>query len=97
MAMARPVVATREATRALGVRSGIHLWVANDPQHFADAVLSAFKGNDRQKIAQSGRDYVIQNHSWQAVLANLDTELESVRQAQGRPVSREQTTLRPAV
>jgi sugar transferase (PEP-CTERM/EpsH1 system associated) len=97
MAMARPVVATREATRALAVRSGIHLWVANDPQHFADAVLSAFKGNDRQKIAQSGRDYVIQNHSWQAVLANLDTELESVRQAQGRPVSREQTTLRPAV
>jgi polysaccharide biosynthesis protein PslH len=97
MAMAKPVVATREATRALGVRSGIHLWVANDPQHFADAILSALKGNDRDKIARSGHEYVVQNHSWQAVLANLDTELESVRQAQGRPVAREQNALRPAI
>ena len=72
MAMAKPVVATREATRALGVRSGTHLWVANDPQHFADAVLSALKGDDRERIAQAGRDYVVQNHSWPAVLAGLE-------------------------
>jgi polysaccharide biosynthesis protein PslH len=97
MAMARPVVATREATRALGVRSGIHLWVANDPQHFADAILSALRGNDRDKIAQCGRDYVAQNHSWQVVLETLDMELEKLRQAQGRLASREQNSLRPAV
>ena len=97
MAMAKPVVATREATRALGVRSGIHLWVANDPQHFADAVLSALKGMTGKRSPSAGRDYVVQNHSWQAVLAKLDTELESVRQAQGRLISREQSSLRPAV
>ena len=97
MAMAKPVVATREATRALEVRSGTHLWVANDPRQFADAVLSALKGNERERIARAGRDYVVQNHSWEAVLAGLDTELEAVRRAQNRPVPQKKSSLRPAI
>ena len=97
MAMARPVVATREATRALGVRSGIHLRITNSPQHFADAVLSALKDDDREKMAQAGRDYVVQNHNWPTILANLDAELERVRQAQDRPIPQAQNSLSPAV
>ncbi|HEY2008373.1 MAG TPA: TIGR03087 family PEP-CTERM/XrtA system glycosyltransferase [Rhizomicrobium sp.] len=96
MAMARPVIATREATRALGVRSGTHLLVANDPQHFADAVVSALKGG-HEDIAQAGRAYVTQNHSWQTVLAGLDRELEKVRSAPHRIVAHQQGALRPAV
>lgn len=96
MAMARPVIATREATRALGVRSGTHLWVANDPQHFSDAIVSALRGG-HENIAQAGREYVTQNHSWQTVLASLDMELEKVRSAPHRIVAHKQGALRPAI
>jgi sugar transferase (PEP-CTERM/EpsH1 system associated) len=95
MAMTKPVVATWEATRALGVNSGTHLWIANDPQHFANAVLSALKGSDRDKVSQAGRDYVIQNHNWKPILAKLDAELDRVRQAKV-PDSLQQTCLCPA-
>jgi polysaccharide biosynthesis protein PslH len=83
MAMAKPVVATREATRALRVRSGAHLWIANHPRQFADALLFALKGSEREKIAQAGRDYVATHHNWQTLLTNLDIELEEVRRPLG--------------
>lgn len=97
MAMAKPVIATEEATRALEVRSGAHLWVSNDPRHFADSLLSALTGVDRERIAQAGREYVIQNHSWQAVMASLDAELDMVRQLQTPDPAQEQGFLRPVI
>jgi sugar transferase (PEP-CTERM/EpsH1 system associated) len=97
MAMGKPVVATREATRALGVRSDTHLWIANDPQHFADAVVSTLKSDERVKIAQAGRDYVIHEHSWPAVLANLDDELERIGERMNHPAPASEISLRPAV
>ncbi len=81
MAMAKPVIATREATRALGVVSGTHLWIANDPQHFANSVLSALRGNDSERISQTGREYVTRNHSWNPILTVLDAELDSIKRA----------------
>jgi sugar transferase (PEP-CTERM/EpsH1 system associated) len=97
MAMARPVVATREATRALNVEPGTHLWVANDPQQFANAVLSALASGDGNKIAQAGREYVIQNHDWQTVMDGFERDLESVRHTRERLPVREQSSLCTAV
>jgi glycosyltransferase involved in cell wall biosynthesis len=79
MAMTKPVVATWEATRALKVSSGTQLWIANDPRHFASAVISALKGSDRDKISQAGHDYVIQNHNWKPIMTTLDAELDRLR------------------
>jgi len=81
MAMTKPVVATWEATRALKVRAGTHLWIANDALDFADAALSALQGKGRNTIAQAGHDYVIQNHDWKPILATMDAELDRVRHA----------------
>lgn len=86
MAMGKPVVATWEATRSLGVSSGVHLWSANDPQHFAEAIVSALISPERQRIAQAGRDYVTQNHRWPALLANFDAELDKVRFGANGPI-----------
>jgi len=95
MAMNKPVVATWEATRALKVSSGTHLWIANDPLHFANAVLSAIKSADSDQISQAGREYVIQNHNWNPILTTLDTELDRVRHAnESNP--RQQTLICPA-
>ena len=82
MAMAKPVVATREATRGLGVQSGVHLWIANAPQRFADAILSAIQGSEREVIISAARDYVNKNHNWETVLSKLDADLERVSRDQ---------------
>jgi sugar transferase (PEP-CTERM/EpsH1 system associated) len=78
MAMEKPVVATLEATRGLAVQSGVHLWVANEPNEFVDAVVSALKGRDRETISQAARSYVIKNHNWETVLSKFDADLELV-------------------
>ena len=72
MAMAKPIVATHEATRALAVTSGIHLWVEDTPQGFARAVIAAIEGPDRFHVARSARNYVERHHDWERNLAALD-------------------------
>lgn len=81
MAMAKPVVATREAARALGVQSGTHLWVANDPHQFADAVVRAVVNPEACKVAAAGHDYVVRSHSWPNVLSDFDQELDRLQAA----------------
>jgi sugar transferase (PEP-CTERM/EpsH1 system associated) len=95
MAMTKPVVATWEATRALRVSSGTHLWIANDSRQFANAVLSALKGSDRDRVSQAGRDYVIQNHSWMPILTTFDAELDRVRRVEAAD-PHQQSSLWPA-
>jgi glycosyltransferase involved in cell wall biosynthesis len=72
MAMAKPVVATPAATRALAVVSGIHLWVEDAPLKFAGAVVAAVEGSDRFQVARSARNYVERHHNWARNLAALD-------------------------
>jgi len=49
MAMAKPVVATREATRALDVQNGTHLWIENEPRRFAAAVVPTPEGHRKPR------------------------------------------------
>ena len=78
MAMAKPVVATYEATRSLAVESGIHLWIENDPRRFATAVLAALDAPDRHLGGQIGRRYVERHHNWQQILAEFDVQLDAL-------------------
>jgi sugar transferase (PEP-CTERM/EpsH1 system associated) len=75
MAMAKPVVATQAATRALAVVSGIHLWIEDSPFGFARAVVAAAEGPDRFHVARSARNYVERHHDWEQNLAALDNLL----------------------
>jgi sugar transferase (PEP-CTERM/EpsH1 system associated) len=72
MAMEKPVVATRAASRSLMVKSEIHLWIKDDPFEFAQAVVSAVQGKDRLEIAGRARDYVERHHDWARNLSPLD-------------------------
>ena len=78
MAMAKPLVATSEAARALGVKAGTHLWVENDPDKFARAVLEALQGPDRDRIARNARQYVQEHHGWPGLLLDIDRYLEAL-------------------
>jgi polysaccharide biosynthesis protein PslH len=94
MAMAKPVVATREATRSLGIRAGYHLWVENEPQRFASAVVEALQGADREAIALNGRSYVEDKHNWPRLLKDIDHYLDALRPSQSAP-SDDHVALRP--
>jgi len=81
MAMAKPVVATREATRSLGVKPGHHLWVENEPRRFAHAVIEALQGPSAEPVARNSRRYVEDHHDWPAVLKEVDRYLEALQPA----------------
>jgi glycosyltransferase involved in cell wall biosynthesis len=85
MAMAKPVVATREATRALGIQAGYHLWVENEPAGFARAVVEALQGPSREAIARNARKYVEDNHDWPSLLTDIDRHLETLGQTPSSP------------
>jgi len=77
MAMQKPVVATSQATRALGVSAGVELWIADGPLEFARAVVEAMTSPQREQIAQKARWYVEKCHNWERTLQPLDALLES--------------------
>jgi len=77
LAMKKPVVATVPASRGLDVTPGVDLWVEDDPQRFADAVVAAATGPDRERIAANGRRRVERDYDWTRNLAALDRLLES--------------------
>jgi sugar transferase (PEP-CTERM/EpsH1 system associated) len=95
MAMAKPVVATPDATRSLRIRAGLHLWVENDPLRFASAVVEALQGADRETIAHNARDYVERNHDWPDLLKDFDAHLEKLQPSRAAP-SDSPATPRPA-
>lgn len=70
MAMARPVVATSAAARALDVSSGTELWIADEPEEFAQAIIGALE--ERPEVAAKARRYVEHNHDWDRNLRALD-------------------------
>jgi len=90
MAMKKSIVATRQATLALAVRSGVHLWIENDPQRFADAIVAAIRSPERQRIRDNARTYVEKNHNWEKILSGLDQTLE--RMAHEQVSSNQRTT-----
>ena len=75
MAMARPVIATSPAARALDVSSGTELWIVDEPAAFAQTVIAVLEG--AAEIAANGRRYVEQNHDWARNLAALDRLLNA--------------------
>jgi glycosyltransferase involved in cell wall biosynthesis len=78
MAMTKPLVATHDATRSLGVEAGTHLWVENQPEEFAQAVVEALQGPDRDRIARNGRKYVEDHHAWPSLLEQIDRHLDTL-------------------
>jgi sugar transferase (PEP-CTERM/EpsH1 system associated) len=72
MAMQKRVVATTPATRALDVRSGRELWIANAPAEFAAAIIAALGNADSEQIARNGRQHVENDYAWERNLAIFD-------------------------
>jgi hypothetical protein len=70
------VVATRAATRALGVTPSCELLIADEATEFANAVFAGLDRDAAAKLARQARRYVERHHNWSATLAGLDALLE---------------------
>jgi glycosyltransferase involved in cell wall biosynthesis len=75
MACATPVVSTPLAVSALQAREGGDIVVAQEPEHFAQAVLELLSDPYlRQQLGWNGRRYVEKHHQW----SNIAVQLEGV-------------------
>jgi glycosyltransferase involved in cell wall biosynthesis len=69
MAMGTPVVATSKGAEGLEVEPGTHLFVADDPETFAEAVVRLLSEPElRRRLAVSGKDLVSARYDWGSVL-----------------------------
>jgi sugar transferase (PEP-CTERM/EpsH1 system associated) len=75
MAMGKIVVATTPATRALDVTPGRELYVANEPQEFAAAVITAMR-TDGSFLGNSAKVHIADNYNWKKNLAIIDQLLD---------------------
>ena len=65
MAMGTPIVTTSIAIQALQVKDGEHLLVADEPQQFAEAVVTLMTNiNLRMRLSVNARTYVQEYHDW---------------------------------
>jgi glycosyltransferase involved in cell wall biosynthesis len=66
MAMGLPVVATPGACEGIGVTPGKDILLAEQPMDFAEAVISLMTDTGlNQRIGKAGREFVMENFSWQ--------------------------------
>jgi len=74
MSMARPVVASPQATEGISAQVGLDLLEAGDEQSFAEQVIRVCKGS-YPELGQHGRARVLQAYDWENNLSRLDAWL----------------------
>lgn len=98
MALATPVVAARQASRALHAVEGRDLLLAEQPHEYADAMLNLMDDPHlAAAIGAAGRRYVEQHHTWDAAAERLEhvyaAAIEAVRCSYAVAASEEHATL----
>jgi sugar transferase (PEP-CTERM/EpsH1 system associated) len=64
LACATPVVTTSAGNHGICASSGNHLYVADDPEEFADRVVELLKGERWKELSENGRRFVQENFTW---------------------------------
>jgi glycosyltransferase involved in cell wall biosynthesis len=84
MAMAKPVVASRQAFEGIRARAGADLLVANDAVEMAICLSGVLEGR-HPGLGEAARRAMEQAHDWSRTLQHLDTMLHGFSRAeQGR-------------
>jgi sugar transferase (PEP-CTERM/EpsH1 system associated) len=76
MALGVPVVATRMVADGVAAAAGEHLLVADEPEPFAEAVISLMAGGQRQRIIDNARRFVEREYSWNRAAGDLERAYE---------------------
>ncbi len=90
MAMGLPVVATSKAHEGLDALPGQHLFVEDDPFHFAEVVTRLLRAPWlRVAVGRAARKFVEEHHSWTFSMVELDKVLAKLRSDRGAPTIRQ--------
>jgi len=82
MAMGRAVVSTTVGAEGLPVTPGEHIVVADEPQHFAEAVVRLVRDDEmRRRLEIEARKLVVERYDWSAVARDFEDALERVCRA----------------
>jgi len=89
MAMSKAVVSTPIGAEGLPFQDGRQIRLAEQPQHFADAVIELFKKDLlRKSIENAARRSVVANHGWEAVVDRVEEVLDRVLASGARTASK---------
>ena len=79
MAMEKAIVSTRVGAEGLPLTDREHIYLEDDPEEFARAVLKLLRDEEeRQKIGKQARQYVYENFRWEKVADVFADICESV-------------------
>jgi sugar transferase (PEP-CTERM/EpsH1 system associated) len=79
MAMGTPIVTTSVSTQALKVKDHTHLVIADDPQQFADEVVSLIANKKfRAELSVNARNYILEYHDWEKIGRKLEIIYDSL-------------------
>lgn len=85
LAMGAPTVSTPASCRSLQVSHQTHLLIAEAPRQFAKAVLELLQNTQMaHNLAQAGRRYVEEHHSWTAAASTLSALYHQLAAASDR-------------
>lgn len=76
MAMRRVVVTTPSGAEGIEATSGVHYWVLEEPQEFADAIAAIAVAPD-PAMGVAAREFVLERFSWTNCLAVLARHLDA--------------------
>jgi glycosyltransferase involved in cell wall biosynthesis len=78
LACGTPVVTSSAGNHGINAISGEHLYIADDPEEFADKTVMLLKGERWSELSKNGRRFVEENFTWSKSVLKLEGILEQV-------------------
>jgi sugar transferase (PEP-CTERM/EpsH1 system associated) len=87
MAMGKAIVSTTVGAEGLPVTHGKHVWLADEPQAFAQAVVRLMRDVDsRRRLEEAARTLVLDRYDWSAVAGQLEHALIECSEARAEEI-----------
>jgi polysaccharide biosynthesis protein PslH len=94
MAMGKAVVSTSIGAEGLPVQTGRDIVIADNPDEFANAVVGLLRDRVRRdQIGLAARELVVRAHTWDSVVQDFESVLETVLKTAHHKDSRKQLDL----
>ncbi len=79
LACGTPVVTTNAGNSGIRGRSGLEMWVEDDPGTFAARVVALLRGENWRALSEAGRQFVETTFSWERSAGTLEQHIAAVR------------------
>jgi glycosyltransferase involved in cell wall biosynthesis len=77
LASGTPVVTTAAGNSGIGAKSGVHLWVADEPMEYAARVVQLLRGDQWDDLSKRGMHLVKERFTWARSAMELESHISS--------------------